>query len=133
MRSGVANGVDGAPGVTRRIVRLFVLLGVGVAAYLVLSLFDHAARADVGSLGRNGVPDPVASIKSIPEPQATLPSIHPSINPSIVPKSTAPKTRPPRIHRSTIKLPEVHSRKVQAAKKIHAAKTAVRTTVVRHK
>jgi hypothetical protein len=122
MRSGIAQGEDGAPGVTRRVVRLFVLLGVVVAAYLVLSLFDHAARADAGSIDHSidqiGATDPVASVKAmaagarkaIPGPK------------SIIPKSTAPKAHPQRIHRPTIKIPEVHPPKVQAPKKNHAPK-----------
>jgi hypothetical protein len=122
MRSGTAQGEDSAPGVTRRVVRLLVLLGVAVAAYLVLSLFDHAARADAGSIdqstNRVGATGPVASVKvmvggagkAIAEPK------------SISPKSTAPKAHPQRIHRPTIKTPEVYPPKVRAPKKIHAPK-----------
>ena len=121
MRSGIAQGEDGAPGVTRRVVRLLVLLGVIVAVYLVLSLFDHAARADAGSIDQIGATDPVASVKAmtagarkaIPEPKSIIPK-------SIMPKSTAPKAHPQRIHRPTIKMPEVHPPKVQAPKKILA-------------
>ena len=47
MPDGIVEREDGA---NRRVVRLFVLLGVAVAAYLALTLFDHAARADTGSI-----------------------------------------------------------------------------------
>src|SRR4051812_36308959 len=116
MRRGTAQGEDGASEETRRIVRLLVLLGVAVAAYLMLSLFDHAARADAGSVDRVGTTDPAASVKAvaagarkaIPQPK------------SIIPKSTAPKAHPHRVHRPTIKVPKVHPQKVHPAKKIHA-------------
>src|SRR4051812_46273725 len=119
MRSGVAQGEDGAPGVTRRVIRLLVLLGVVVGAYLVLSLFDHAAQADARSIDQSidqiGATYPVASTramaagarKAIPAPK------------SIIPKSTVPKARPQMIHRPMIKLPQVHPPKVQAPKKTH--------------
>src|SRR3954451_12089638 len=122
MRSGIAQGEDGAAGVTRRVLRLLVLLGVAVAAYLVLSLFDHAARADAGSIDQStdhpGTTDRVASArvmaagagKAIPKPK------------SIIPKSTASKAHPQRIHRPTITMLEVHPPRVQARKKIHAPK-----------
>ncbi|MDT5043125.1 MAG: hypothetical protein QOE51_4110, partial [Actinoplanes sp.] len=118
MQSGIAQGEDGAPGVNRRVVRLLVLLGVVVAAYLALSLFDHAARADAGSIDHIGATDPVASVKvmaagarkAIPDPK------------SIIPKSTAPKAHPQMIHRPTIKIPEFYPPKVQAPKKIHPPK-----------
>jgi hypothetical protein len=104
--------------VTRRVVRLFVLLGALVAAYLVLSLFDHAARADVGSIDRIGATDPVASVKAtatdagkaIREPK------------SVIPKSTTPRANPQRSDRPTIKRPQAHQPKVQAPKKNHALK-----------
>lgn len=118
MRSGIVQGEDGAPGVTRRVVRLLVLLSVGVAAYLVLSLFDHAARADTGPIDQIGAMDPVASVKAVtagtrkavPEPG------------SIIPKSTAPKAHPESVQRPSIKTPSAHAPKVQAAKKIHVPK-----------
>src|SRR3954451_20430890 len=122
MRSGIAQGEDGAAGVTRRVLRLLVLLGVAVAAYLVLSLFDHAARADAGSIDQStdhpGTTDRVASArvmaagagKAIPKPK------------SIIPKSTASKAHPQRIHRPTITMLEGHPPRVQARKKIHAPK-----------
>jgi hypothetical protein len=117
MRSGIAQGEDGAPGVTRRVVRLLVLLGAVVAAYLVLSLFDHAARADAGSIdqsiGQIGAPDPVASAKAVAAGKATP---EPK---SIIPKSSASRAHPQRIHRPTIKMPAVHPPKVQTPKKIH--------------
>jgi hypothetical protein len=122
MRSGVAQAEDGAPGVTGRVVRLLVLLGAVVAAYFVLCLFDHAARADAGSVDQSidqvGSADPVASVeavgagatKAIPEPK------------SIIPKSTAPKAHLQRIHPSTIKVHGLDAPKIQAPKKIHAPK-----------
>jgi hypothetical protein len=122
MRSGIAQGEDGAPEVTRRVVRLLVLFGLAVAAYLVLCLFDHAARADAGSIDQSvdqsGATDPVASVKamaagarkSVPESK------------SIIPKSTAAKANPQRIHRPTIKGPGVHPSRVHASKKIYAPK-----------
>lgn len=63
MRGGFARGEDAAPGSTRRVVRLLVLLGLAAAAYFVLSLFEHAARADTGSIDPLGVRDSVASVK----------------------------------------------------------------------
>jgi hypothetical protein len=100
-----------------------VLLGVVVAAYLVLSLFDHAARADVGSIDQPadhiGVTDPAGSIKvmvagankDFPEPK------------SINPKSTAPTALP----RPTIKVSEVHSPSIRAGE---AVRVQVRTPKV---
>jgi hypothetical protein len=118
MRGGAAQGEDGAPRVTRRVVRLFVLLGVVVAAYLVLSFFDHAARADAGSIGQNGLTEPATSVKvvatgakrAVPAPK------------SIIPKSTAPKARPQKVHRPAIKRPDAHSPKGRVATSIHASK-----------
>ena len=118
MRRGTAQGKDGAAEETRRVVRLLVLLGVALAAYLVLSLFEHAARADAGSVDRVGATDPAASVKaaaggaSKAVPQAK----------SIIPKSTAPKAHPQRVHRPTVKRHEVHPPRVHAPKKIHAPK-----------
>ena len=122
MRSGFARREDSASGVTRRVVRLFVLLGVAVAAYLVLSLFDHAARADAGStdqpINQIGATNPVASVKAtaagagkaIPERK------------SITPKSAAAKAHPQRIRRPAIKTSGVRPPKVQTPKKIRALK-----------
>jgi len=129
MRSGIVQGEDGAAGVTRRIVRLLVLLGAVVAAYLVLSLFDHGARADAGSIDQIGTSDPGASVEAVvaaahkatPEPE------------SIVAKSTAPKAHPQRIDRPTIKMPEVRPAKAQAPKKIQTQKIDVRKKVVASK
>jgi hypothetical protein len=110
--------------VTRRVVRLFVLLGVVFAAYLVLSLFDHAARADTGSIDQSidhiGATDPVASVKAVATgARKTIPKPQ-----SIMSKSTAPKAHPQRIHRpTTIKIPGVHQPKVQPPKKIHAPRS----------
>jgi len=105
--------VESAPGVTRRVVRLFVLLGVVVAAYLLLSLFDHAARADVGSTDHIGASDPLSSVKiTAADAKKAIPQ----------PKSIAPKTPPRRSQRPTIKMPETHSLKAQPSKKVHASK-----------
>ena len=103
---------------TRRVVRLFVLLGALIAAYLVLSLFDHAARADTGSIDRIGAADPVASVKAA----ATDAGKAIRAPKSIIPKSTTLKARPDRSHRPTIKKPAAHRPKVQAPKKVHAPK-----------
>jgi hypothetical protein len=112
MRSGIAQGGDDAPGVTRRVVRLLVLLGVAVAVYLALSLFDHAARADAGSVDPPiGATDPVDSV------EATAAGAKKAI-----PKPRSPKTHPKTIHRPTIKTPQVHRAKVQTPKKVHAPK-----------
>jgi hypothetical protein len=102
--------------VTRRVVRLFVLLGALVAAYLVLSLFDHAARADGVSIDQIGAADPVASVKAtatdagkaVREPKA------------VIPQSTTPKAHPPKSHRPTIKRPAAHHPRIQAPRKIQA-------------
>jgi len=117
---------------TRRVVRLLVLLGVVVAAYLVLSLFDRAAHADAGSIdqstGSVGATEPAVSVKAVagaarkavPEPK------------SIIPKSSASTARPPRIHRPTITVPEVRQRASAAVRDTaRAAVTPARTAVVR--
>jgi hypothetical protein len=117
MWAQIAQREGGAPGVTRRVVRLLVLLGVMVAAYLVLSLFDHAARADGVSADQIGATDPVTlkvkadgAKRAVPEPKSVL-------------RNTAPsKTHSQKIHRSTIKVPKIHPSKVQAPKKIQARK-----------
>jgi hypothetical protein len=105
-----------------------VLLGVAVAAYLVLSLFDHAARADAGSIDQPinqiGATDPVASVKTkaagarkaITAPKSTTP------------RSTARKARPQKIHRSTSKMPEIHAPRVHAPS-IRAGETVRRVQV----
>ncbi|MFI6076137.1 hypothetical protein ACIA5C_31775 [Actinoplanes sp. NPDC051343] len=131
MLSGVAQGEDRAAEVTRRIVRLFVLLGAAVAAYLVLSFFDHAARADSGSLGlpsgQVGATDPVGTVKATAAGAGkALRERKPT-----VPKSTAPKAHPPRIHRPTAKTPTVHAAKAQAAKKVQVQSVRVGKTVRR--
>ena len=120
MRSGTAQRVDGAPGVTRRVVRLFVLLGALVAAYLVLSLFDHAARADGTSIDQIGATDPVASVKAA----ATDASKAVREPKSVVPKSTAPKAHQQRSHQPTMKRPAAHRPKIQAPRRNQAPKIA---------
>jgi hypothetical protein len=109
MRSGVARGESGAPGVTRRVIRLFLLLGVAVAVYLVLSLLDHAARADPGSKTV-----PLSSAKT------TAATAEKSIS---KPKPATPIAHPARIHRPTTKTAKAHSPKTQASKKTQAPKT----------
>jgi hypothetical protein len=68
MLSRATRGEDRTPGVTRPVVRLLVLLGLAVVIYLGLSLFEHAARADSGSVDRLtthiGSAEPVASVKA---------------------------------------------------------------------
>jgi hypothetical protein len=101
-----------------------VLLGAAVAVYLALSLFDHAAQADTGSIDHTGATDPVASVKStaagarkvVPEPKSTARKVHPQgtrRSTSKIPTGKIP----------TGKMPEVHRPKVQAPKKIHPPKT----------
>jgi hypothetical protein len=123
MWGGAAQGEDGAPRVTRRVVRLLVLLGLAMAAYLALSLLDHAAWADAGSTDHIGGTDPVASVKAVAGKKAAA---EPK---SVSPKSMAAKVRPQRIHRPATKRPEVHEPKVQAQTKIHAAKKQTRSKI----
>lgn len=134
MRSGFAGSDSGASGVNRRVARLLVLLGLGVAAYLVLSLFDHAARADDGLTDLAGATEPVASVK------ATATTIEKSIS-----KATASTVRPrkggaPAINGSQPRSPKVrvteasHGRKTHVSPKIRTVVTAkvrgaVRVTV----
>ena len=144
MRSGAALGQDGAPGVTRRVVRLLVLFGAVVAAYLVLSLFDHAARADSGSIDQIGASDPVASVKApatqaktggkkvVRESKAIGQKSH--AQKSHAQKSHAQKPHAQKPHRPTIKVPDVKPPKIQAAKKAttklrHATSHPVRNVV----
>src|ERR1700761_6059407 len=106
MQSRVEQAEGGASGVTRRALRLLVLLGLGIATYVVLSLFEHAARADTGSID---VTNPVASVKTTTAAVRTaLPKPK-----SVTPKSTAPTTR-----RATARAPEVNPPKVQAPNKL---------------
>lgn len=98
MRSGIERAEDGAPGVTRRLVRLFVLLGVVAAVYLVLSLFDHAARADTGLSDQVGAAKPgQAAAAHVRKPASEL-------------KSKA----------------RVQTARVRAPKRTHSAKTVTR-------
>lgn len=122
MQGGAARTEDGAPERTRRVVRLLVLLGVVVAAYLVLSLFDHAARADAGLV--NQTTDQVASTKPVASVKAAAKRIH---RPTI----KAPKVHPPKVH--TVKVHTVKGRTVKAAHvtKIQAPKIRVSKTVQR--
>src|SRR3954466_9474652 len=100
MRSGFARGGDGAPRVTRRVVRLLVLLGVVVAAYLALSLFDHAARADTRSSDQTGAAVPGAAVNDVADARKASPEPK-----STVRKSIAPRAHPPKVHRPAIKMP----------------------------
>lgn len=131
MRSGSARGEDGAPGVTRRVVRLLVLLGVVLAVYLVLMIFDHAARADTGSTDHIGSADPVASVKAttgdlVASAKGAAAGAKKSVAKAqpVIPQATAPKAHPLKIHQSTIKVPEAGRPKVQVPKKIHATRTS---------
>ncbi|WP_203824821.1 hypothetical protein [Actinoplanes palleronii] len=135
----MARGERGAPGVTRRGVRLLVLLGLAVAAYLVLTLFDHAARADEGLADRlPGTAVPADAVKaatadvtkiahepkrSVPKqtaPKQTAPTR--SVPKVAVPKPSAPKVHSQSTHRPRITTPEVHAPKTPAAKKLHTPK-----------
>src|SRR4051812_17499990 len=114
MRRGDAHGEGDAAGETRRVVRLLVLLGAAVAVYLALSLFDHAAHADSGSLGQTisdvGGSDQVASVK------ATATGVTKAVPKPSAPKSIVPKVRSKAhsaaSHRPAVKLPEVRAPKI---------------------
>ena len=130
MRTGTTQGEDGAPGVTRRVVRLLVLLGAVVAAYLVLSLLDHAARADAGLVDQliKQAKDPAASVEATATGARNAISKPKSINS----KSTAPKAHPQRIHRAKAQAPKkVHAPKIQAQRKIQAPSVRAGETVRR--
>jgi hypothetical protein len=122
MRSGFAGSDSGASGVNRRVARLLVLLGLGVAAYLVLSLFDHAARADDGSIHLAGATEPVASVK------ATATTIEKSLS-----KATASTVRPrkggsPAINGSRPRSPRVRMTEASHGRKTHVS-PKIRTVV----
>ncbi|MFF5289271.1 hypothetical protein [Paractinoplanes globisporus] len=100
-------------------VRLLVLLGAVVAVYLVLSLFDHAARADVGSIDHIGATDPADSVKAVDAGVGGGAGAGGGAGKVIAEKKlTIPKAHP----RPTIKKPEIHSPKIHAPTKIHAPK-----------
>ena len=101
MQCGFAYGVDGAAGATRRVLRLLALLGLAAAAYLAMSLFDHAARADVG------VNDPTSLTK-----------VTDTVSKKV--KSTASKARPVK----ALKTPKPIA---QVSKKVHAARSPAPT------
>ena len=105
---------------TWRVVRLLLLLGVAVAAYLVLSLFDHAAHADAGSIDQSIKAVADGAGKAVPEPKSILPEPK-SILPE--PKSILPEKA------QTIKVPAVRPRKVHAARKIQALSIRARAAV----
>jgi len=150
MRSGLGQGADRASGVTRRVVRLVVLLGAAVAAYLVLSLFDREARADAGPIGEPidqvAATDPVATVKALPHPKPVIPkpaipksAIPKSAIPqSVIPQSTAPKA--PRIRGGeTVRRVQVRTSKVlrpvsdAVRDGVRATVSSARTAVVRPK
>ncbi|WP_221320652.1 hypothetical protein [Actinoplanes sp. L3-i22] len=72
---------------SRRVVRLFVLLGLAFVAYLGLMLFDHAARADTGSIGQpvahTAVPKLVDSVKTAATGVTKVAPKHKSITPKV--------------------------------------------------
>ncbi|MEU8242404.1 hypothetical protein AB0C07_29490 [Actinoplanes missouriensis] len=47
----------------QRVARALFMIGVAVGAYVALSIFDHAARADDGLTGRLGNVDPLAAVE----------------------------------------------------------------------
>jgi hypothetical protein len=49
----------------RRVARLLLMIGLAVAAYAVLSLLDHAARAGEGLTDRLGTAGPIASVEKV--------------------------------------------------------------------
>ncbi len=113
---------------TRRVVRLLVLLGVVVAAFFVLSFFDHAAHADTGAVDRS-----VAHIAATVPVDAVVAGAE-----SAVPQPpAAPKARPPKIVRPVIKVAELRPAKVVVASrtkvpaKVRAASTRAGETVRR--
>ena len=104
------------PGATRRVVRLLVLLGVAAAAYLVLSLFSHEARADTGS---HDVPTSHADATNLVDSvKATTAG---TIKAAPKPKPAASKAHSPSTHRLTTTVP----------KKIHKPKIRTTATVRR--
>jgi hypothetical protein len=54
-----------AAAAAQRIARLLFMIGLAVAAYFALSVFDHAARADEGLKDRLGNADPPASVEKL--------------------------------------------------------------------
>src|SRR5690242_17380328 len=107
----------GVPGVARGVVRLLVLLGVAVAAYVVLSLFSHAARADAGP-GLIGTADPVGAVKAtadrvtkvIPKPQVSKPQVS-------KPQVSKPQVSKPQVSKPQVtKLTEPRATKPKAIK-----------------
>jgi len=107
----------------QRIARLLLMVGLAVAAYLVLSLFDHAARADDGLPAPVGQADPLASVKQLttaPAKVRTTTKIAERKAPKVLERKTSkvvePKTRklverktPKAVERKT---PKVLERKI---------------------
>src|SRR5690348_8352474 len=105
----------GTPGLPRGVLRVLVLLGVAVAAYIVLSLFAHSARADSGL----GVPDPVASVKATADRATEVIPGRASVAPK--PRTHRQKVHLPTRHRPEIPLPKIHQPKIHQPK-IHQPK-----------
>jgi hypothetical protein len=100
----------------QRVVRLLFMVGMVIAAYLVLSLFDRAARADTGVMDHIAKANPAASAKGL---VADAKKARPPV------KVQAPKV-------STSKAPKAPKVvKAKAASKVASAKTAARTVVSR--
>jgi hypothetical protein len=95
----------------------------------LLSLFDHAARADSGSFDQSiskvRVTDPVVSVKATAAravksiPKSAAPKAHP-------PKTHPARTHPPKTHPPTIRKSVAHAPKVQVTRR-----EQVRTSKVR--
>ncbi len=116
---------------TRGVVRVLALLGVAFAAYLVLTLFDHAARADTGSadqpLGNpvkaatthveKAVPKPPKATPKAPAPRKKAVTKAPAPRKKAVVKAAVSKVRSQARHRPAVKASAVHlpkTPKVQA-------------------
>ncbi|GAA0535648.1 hypothetical protein GCM10010172_16130 [Paractinoplanes ferrugineus] len=122
MRSGFTQD-DSAPGVTRGVVRLLLLLGLAVGTYLLLALLDPAAHADDAT-------DPIVSItavsggveKAVPEPGSSVAKSGSTRAKSSTPTSAEPKSTAPR---SSVQRSSVQRSSVQRSS---APKSAVQRT-----
>lgn len=143
MRGGFALGKNDAPGTIGRVVRLLVLLGLAVAAYFVLSLFGHAARADPGPIDPLGLTGSLASAKAtgdgagkvIPPPR----KVQALRKVRIPPKARAPRTaQAQRMIQSARRIPAPRIRaggaagrvQVRASRPLRAVPDAARATVI---
>jgi hypothetical protein len=118
--------------VTRRGVRLLVLLGLAVAAYLVLVLFDGAARADDGPAGQLGISDQVDSVKETANSVTkVIRDAAPEIPRPAAPKVHTPKVHTPKVQRPTVRVPEARPRKAPASRKISSSAVRGHETVQR--